>query len=108
MGAVVSQLRTTGCQRCGRQIAWCVTVNGKALPIDPEPSERGNVYCQFEDRGRLVGRVRVSGEPRPPGTPFMPHFASCGKPDYAPQAPTPPPPPPVTQPDLFSNPEDHP
>lgn len=50
------------------------------MPIDPTPNAAGNVFCQYE-RGVLIARVWVKSESkaRPPGTPFMPHWATCGK-----------------------------
>lgn len=99
-------MKTTGCLRCGRQIVWCVTVNGKAMPLDPEPNQRGNVFCRFEGRGKLVGRVRIGEDPRPPGTPFMPHFATCGTPGYEPKPPAAPAAPEPVQHDLFTQPQE--
>lgn len=69
-------MRTSECRHCHQQIAWCKTTAGRSMPIDPEPSARGNVFAQYE-AGVLVGRVRVGAEPIPPGTPFMPHWATC-------------------------------
>lgn len=46
------------------------------MPLDPEPNEDGNVFCEF-DAGTLIGRVKLKGDARPPGVAHMAHFATC-------------------------------
>ncbi len=77
MSDVQYQVPVQKCRHCGRDIAWVRTTNGKAMPIDPTPNERlGNVFCRYEGTA-LVGTVATRSEPRPPGIPFVPHFATC-------------------------------
>lgn len=48
------------------------------MPVDPEPSEDGNVAVYRDDTGRL--RSRVISKNRPLATHetlMMPHFATC-------------------------------
>lgn len=80
---------TRACSRCGRQIGWVTTSNGRRMPIDPEPNKDGNVIVRREGRSRLVADVLSKDRPRPRGVAFMPHFATCGK---TPAAPKPAPP----------------
>jgi hypothetical protein len=78
MTDVQYQVPVVKCRYCQRDIAWVQTTNGKTMPIDPQPDERrGNVFCQYNAAGRLVGTVATRSEPRPPGVPFVPHFATC-------------------------------
>jgi hypothetical protein len=73
------------CRHCGRPIRWVAVTSWdydtgsertSAIPVDAEPTERGNVFVQIID-GRLVGRVASKAVPRPPGVAHMPHFATC-------------------------------
>lgn len=64
------------CRSCGATILWATTTNGKAMPIDAEPSPDGNV----ELTEWAPGRYRCTVHPQ---TPFdapplhMPHHATC-------------------------------
>ena len=94
-------MKTTACGRCGRQIVWARTPQGRSMPLDPTPTPAGNAFAQYEN-GVLIVRVKTKDDPRPVGTPMMPHFATC-RPDDKP-APTPkaaPKPPPPEEPTLF-------
>ena len=68
-------LPTRACNKCGRQIAWVRSENGKPVPIDPEPNDAGNCVLDYHD-GRLRLRVQGKGEPLE-GVKYMPHFGSC-------------------------------
>lgn len=70
------ELDTTSCRHCGVPVAWCLSMNGNPIPIDPTPDPTGNVFVEYED-GRLVGRVSSKDDPRPRGVAFKPHFATC-------------------------------
>lgn len=74
------------CRRCNAPMRWCVTTNGRRMPLDYEPDESGNVICEYQD-GVLIGRVLTKGDPRPPGIAFMPHFATCAKRPRRPKKP---------------------
>lgn len=69
-------LETSPCKHCGVPVAWCRTTNGNAMPIDPAPNPRGNVFVSYEN-GKLIGRVRSKQDRRPRGVAFTPHFATC-------------------------------
>jgi len=64
------------CSFCKATIAWCVTVNGKRMPLDATPDEGGNVFVRLID-GVITGHVRHKNEDRPEGVAYMPHVASC-------------------------------
>lgn len=77
----MSVIPTRTCDRCGLQIGWVTTVEGRRMPIDPEPNEAGNVIVRRQGRGgKLIAEVLNRSKPRPQGVAFMPHFATCGKP----------------------------
>lgn len=74
-------LPTVVCKRCGESIAWVRTADqpgrpGRAMPVDPQPNEAGNVYVRYE-AGKPIAHVASKVHPRPAGVPFMPHFATC-------------------------------
>ena len=71
------------------------------MPIDPDPSERGNVYLTAE-HGKIVATVGGHGKTLP-GIRHMPHFATCGEVEVKPPKDPKPEPPP--QLDLFHQPE---
>jgi hypothetical protein len=64
------------CNYCRAPIRWMTTVNGKAMPVDAQPSERGNVIRLGEHAGVLGPRqadaARYAGNQL-----FMPHVATC-------------------------------
>lgn len=77
MGAAVnSPLPTRPCGLCHRPVAWVLTDGGARMPVDPKPDEAGNVYVRAV-QGRYRAKVSSKAEPRPPGVPFMPHWATC-------------------------------
>jgi hypothetical protein len=60
------------CKSCGRPIRWGVTQAHKAIPVDAEPAERGNVV--FIDDGRV--HVLRKDEPTTARR-YVSHFATC-------------------------------
>jgi hypothetical protein len=41
---------TTSCRRCGRPILWARLPRGRAVPLDPEPDDRGQVILLPDGR----------------------------------------------------------
>ncbi len=63
---------TQKCRSCGAAILWCKTEKGKAMPVDAEPSENGNLIIS----GEICTVVKPSEVL--PGIPlFTSHFATC-------------------------------
>lgn len=61
---------STRCSSCGAPVTWCRTEKGKAMPVDPTPTERGNLI--------VAGTAcRVATLFDPPGERFTSHFSSC-------------------------------
>lgn len=66
---------TVECKRCHATIRWLRTENGRAMPVDADPDESGNVVLRDG-----YAHVLRKDEPKPANTALlMPHFATCGK-----------------------------
>jgi hypothetical protein len=59
------------CRSCNAEIIWARTESGKAMPLDAEPTEDGNV--------KIVGGFAVVGglQLLDPGPRYTSHFATC-------------------------------
>ncbi len=65
------------CGSCGAPIRWGVTYSGKRMPIDPEPSELGNVRVFGDGRCAALGLTDIEAY-RLAGIPlYLSHFATC-------------------------------
>ncbi|MEZ5152095.1 hypothetical protein [Rhodococcus zopfii] len=78
--ATAMRAATEKCRSCRHQIVWAQTVNGKAMPLDVEPSERGNVAVDLVfgvlHAGVVSGPDRDSlrAAKRPL---YLSHFTTC-------------------------------
>ncbi len=64
------------CRGCGANIYWAESTRGKAIPLDAEPAEGGNLVLQRRLDGVLVAMVVKADEM--PGAPrFVSHFSTC-------------------------------
>ena len=63
------------CKTCGATVRW-VTMEGsmKAMPIDPEPAEDGNLVCTLHGRATWAHVETLFDEP---GDRYLSHFATC-------------------------------
>jgi hypothetical protein len=65
------------CKSCGAPLIWAKTIKGHSLPLDAQPSPKGNVIVT-EDGTAMVYRdpsaiaPRYANEPR-----YVSHFATC-------------------------------
>jgi len=61
----------TRCRSCGAPILWAKTAKGKAIPLDPEPSQVGNI--------ELDGQTAryVSPDMNALGRRYVSHFSTC-------------------------------
>jgi hypothetical protein len=55
----VSDYPTEDCRSCNAPIIWTVTERGKAMPVDAEPAEGGNLAIDWDIPGQLRVRSRV-------------------------------------------------
>lgn len=61
------------CRRCGRQIHFIRTINGKMMPCDPE-------LVQGDGKKTLVTHIgQTFAKAGPDVWGYEPHFGSCGK-----------------------------
>ncbi len=74
----------TPCKWCGRTVLFVqLAPNGKAAPMDPDPSPRGNVRVDWPHERLATGRVLrkpeldQAREARDPL--YLSHFATCPK-----------------------------
>lgn len=71
------------CRSCDAEIIWAVTEpGGKAIPVDADPSEDGNVelLTRSSPTGYTVPPAAIVHGQRPmltDGTFHKPHFATC-------------------------------
>lgn len=65
------------CRSCSAPIFWCVTVNGKRIPIDREPAEDGNVTIERQKTGDLLATVHAASFPPVGAKRWRSHFSSC-------------------------------
>lgn len=68
------------CRSCNAVIVWCVTEQGKRMPIDAMPTKDGNV-CVFECPETGTDMCRVLGKDEQATWDgdmlFTSHFATC-------------------------------
>lgn len=70
------------CRSCNAEIFWCVTAQGKRMPIDAAPSAHGNVDV-FEcpetgtDMCRVLSASDIEGWPPEGGPLYTSHFVTC-------------------------------
>lgn len=73
------------CRRCGATITWAVTTGGKRMPLDRDPSKRGNVRIVRLTGTTPVVKVLTRAEldeltATGANTPlYLAHFATCPK-----------------------------
>lgn len=74
---------TSRCRACGAEIRWERTAaRDRAIPLDPDPIETGNVVLDDDGRAVVLGAGSLDldgGRPR-----YMPHHATC--PNWPPRA----------------------
>lgn len=61
--------RVAACRSCGAPIIWCLSGNGKTMPVDAVPTGEGNVRILADEKTvrAIVG----------PGGNRLSHFATC-------------------------------
>jgi hypothetical protein len=66
------------CQGCNEPIRWVVTVYGKHMPLNPDPTPDGNVVYTHENEEGPV-KVLTKAEVMGPATRYRykAHFATC-------------------------------
>lgn len=73
------------CRSCGAPVIWCLTANGKRMPLDAEPADDGDFVLAYGDpplASRAPGRSLFDEDL------FTSHFATCPDADQWRQRPT--------------------
>lgn len=67
----------SACRACGAAIRWEKTAtNDKAIPLDPAPTEDGNVVLR-DGRAHVLGPLEKLAAVANDEDLFMPHHATC-------------------------------
>lgn len=74
------------CKFCGREIDWITSLEGKPVPVDPEPVfviEDGGPDTFLDDMGATITgrRARTGEERRDLPVAFAPHRRTCRRAD---------------------------
>lgn len=70
----------SACKSCGEPIRWATTVRRKAMPLDPEPVEQGNVDLQWIDAEEIaivLGPLEAEAARGAGRELYVSHFATC-------------------------------
>ena len=68
------------CRSCKAPIRWAVTINGRAIPLDLLPDQRGNLRLDPPAPGATPPTARVvASQDRADwvGRLYLPHFVNC-------------------------------
>ena len=67
------------CKGCGAEILWATTINGKKIPLDPEPDPlRGAVF--YDGVQAIVLRAAARKEALAEGEPlYTAHWSTCAR-----------------------------
>lgn len=65
------------CRSCGAPIRWVTMDTGSRNPIDPEPSDRGNLDIADPQRAKIVNRAEAEQRRAAGDELYLSHFASC-------------------------------
>lgn len=63
------------CATCKAEIVWAVTPTGKAMPVDPDPVDNGNLVLDVDARPVSVRPPELTDDPEGPR--HVSHFATC-------------------------------
>lgn len=71
------------CKSCGAGIYWAVTKTGKKMPVDEQPTSKGNVLLSIDPKtDTLKAHVLKRGEEVEPGrNRYTSHFNTCAAAD---------------------------
>lgn len=63
---------------CGKPIRWVLTVEGRRMPLNPDPDPDGNIVAVTLPNGERRARVLAGHDPRDgTETLWVPHWATC-------------------------------
>ena len=65
------------CTGCGKPIRWVLTVGGKRMPLDPDPTPEGTVVRAVLEDGAVRAKVLTGAELPALVTAWRPHWVTC-------------------------------
>lgn len=66
------------CKSCQQVIRWKKTQAGKAIPLDPDPSEKGNIAIANNGDAVILNQQEIEDyNLRGSGLLYVCHFATC-------------------------------
>lgn len=65
------------CSSCHAPIIWAKTQKGKPMPLDAEPSEKGNIVLTDGVAVYLTKEALAHVPPAPGERRYVSHFATC-------------------------------
>jgi hypothetical protein len=68
---------TSHCRSCGAVIIWAETEKGKSIPIDPTPTEDGNIRLVVREQPQSPIAIVVTKPENRDTDMFKSHFATC-------------------------------
>lgn len=74
--ALVAEEATVRCRSCGAPIRWAKTRQGKAMPLDANPTPTGNVVISPDGAARVLTRKQVE-QGGIVGDRYVSHHATC-------------------------------
>ncbi len=67
----------TPCSSCKAKVIWCVTVNGKKMPVDVEPVVNGNIVLRKRGDKTMALYIGKNTQQREGEALYVSHFATC-------------------------------
>jgi len=65
------------CRSCGAEILWARSRGGKRVPLDADPTMRGNVVLTDDGEAIVLNQADADQHRRHGGTLYLAHFATC-------------------------------
>lgn len=67
------------CKWCGSKMKWARTISGRPIPLDPDPSEHGNVQL-VNGIATVLGGLELNAAQESNEVLHISHFATCKSP----------------------------
>ncbi len=64
------------CRSCGQRITWLETAGGKAMPVDDDPCEEGNIVV-VGGMAKVLKNAQAAAELYSEEPRYVSHFVTC-------------------------------
>ena len=68
---------STICRSCAAPVLWVITQREKRMPVDAEPSDKGNVLLRPDGKGCVLSGPALDDARTRGDRLHVPHFATC-------------------------------